>query len=200
MHSLEKLNQDVFLALNASPDSPGWQIGAATLIANYLIYAIPLLLAAMWLTGDERWRGLSIRAFLVTMLGIASNQLIGALWQHPRPFVIGIGHTFLPHAPDASFPSDHATVFASVGLTLLLDSMYPFGVLTVAIGVTVAWARIFLGLHFPIDMVGAAFVACFAYVLAAPIWRQFGPAATKLAVKLYCMLFARLILLGWLRP
>jgi undecaprenyl-diphosphatase len=38
------------------------------------------------------------------------NQVIILLWQHPRPFVIGLGHTYLAHAADSSFPSDHLTL------------------------------------------------------------------------------------------
>src|SRR6202000_1244398 len=99
--------------------TPGWLIGMAKLMAEYVIWLIPLLLVTIWLRGEEGQRNLALRACIVAMLGVGANQLIGVVWQHPRPFMIGLGCTCLPHAPDSSFPSDHVTVFASVALTLL---------------------------------------------------------------------------------
>jgi hypothetical protein len=53
------------------------------------------------------------------MLALSANQLLGLVWQHPRPFLIGLGQTFLVHAPDSSRPGDYITVFAGVALTQL---------------------------------------------------------------------------------
>lgn len=117
MNTLEAFNQALFLLINGTTATPGLEFSVASLIADYVIYVVPLLLAGMWLWGSEAQRGLAIRACLVAVLGVGANQLIGLEWQHPRPFMIGLGHTFLPHAPDSSFPSDHATVFAGIALT-----------------------------------------------------------------------------------
>jgi undecaprenyl-diphosphatase len=199
MNTLEGFNQALFLLINGTTATPGWEISVALLIADYVIYVIPLLLAGMWLWGNEAQRHLAIRACLVAMLGVGANQLIGLVWQHPRPFIIGLGHTFLPHAPDSSFPSDHATVFAGIALTLVLGGASWLGVLTLLAGVSVAWARVFLGVHFPLDMLGAAAVACVAYALIAPLWHVAGNAVTRWAIVVYRKLLARPIALGWLR-
>jgi undecaprenyl-diphosphatase len=199
MNTLEGFNQALFLLINGTTATPGWEISVALLIADYVIYLIPLLLAGMWLWGNEAQRHLAIRACLVAMLGVGANQLIGLAWQHPRPFIIGLGHTFLPHAPDSSFPSDHATVFAGIALTLVLGGASWLGVLTLLAGVSVAWARVFLGVHFPLDMFGAAAVAGVAYALIAPLWHLVGNAVTRWAIVVYRKLLARPIALGWLR-
>jgi len=199
MEMLEALNQALFLMVNGTSATPGWAIGAASLIADWVIFVIPLLLAGMWLWGNEAQRNLAIRACLVAMLGVGANQLIGLVWQHPRPFMIGLGHTFLSHTPDSSFPSDHATVFAGIALTLLLGGERWLGGLTLLAGVSVAWARVFLGVHFPLDMLGAVVVACVSYVLIAPLWRRGGGAVTRWVIWLYRKLLARLIVPGWLR-
>lgn len=73
--------------------------------------------------------------------------------------MIGLGQTFLPHTPDSSSPSDHATVFAGIGLTLLFGRAFRLAAAVLTIGFVVAWARVFLGVHFPLDMVGAVAVA-----------------------------------------
>src|SRR5258705_8833560 len=198
MNTLEAFNQALFLMINATTSTPAWQIGVTRLIADYLIYLAPLSLVAIWLSGDQRQRDTAVRACCVTLLALGINQIVGLVWQHPRPFMTGIGHTFLQHAPDSSFPSDHATVFASVALTLLSDGLRRYGILTLLSGVAVAWARVFLGIHFPLYMAGAIAIACVAFLLVIPLWRLGGTIATRSLVMLYRKLLAWPIGRGWL--
>ena len=181
-HDLEALNRALFLAIDATPGSPGWLIGTASAIANGLIWSIPLLLVCLWLTGDTYRRETALKVCVITLAALGVNQLIGLAWQHPRPFMIGLGHTYLAHAADSSFPSDHGTVFASVSITLLLRGMKRLGAAMIAGGVAVAWARIFLGVHFPLDMIGAVCVAAVVHTAIAPLWRRAGAPVTRLAV------------------
>ncbi|HDR9762071.1 TPA: phosphatase PAP2 family protein [Burkholderia cepacia ATCC 25416] len=199
MNTLEAFNQALFLMINAAPATPPWLIGLATKIADDLIYLIPVLLTGMWLSGSEAQRNLAIRACVVAMVALGANQLIGLVWQHPRPFMIGLGHTFIAHAPDSSFPSDHATVFASLALTLLPGGARTLGGLTLLAGLAVAWARVFLGVHFPLDMLAAVAVAGAACVLIAPLWALAGRALTGTIIQIYRQLLARPIASGWLR-
>lgn len=108
METLEALNQTIFLVLNATPATPHWLIGMGVIIANYAIWAAPVILVCLWLAGGDERREMALRACFVGFLALGINQLIGMVWYHPRPFAIGIGHAFLAHAPDSSFPSDHA--------------------------------------------------------------------------------------------
>ncbi|MBN3786070.1 phosphatase PAP2 family protein [Burkholderia sp. Ac-20353] len=199
METIEAFNQALFLMINGTPMTPPWLVSAALVLADYMVWLIPLLMIAMWLSGSNRQRELAIRACLLALLALGGNQLIGLVWSHPRPFAIGLGHAFLPHAPDSSFPSDHATVFASIALTLLIGRMRWLGGMTLVVGIAVAWARVFLGVHFPLDMIGAVAVTCIAYAVMAPFWRMSGPTVTRLAIMLYRTLLAWPINRGWLR-
>jgi len=199
MNPFETFNRTLFLQINGGDGSPAWLIQVATGIADDLIYLIPLLLLGMWLWGDSTRRSLAIKACLVTLLALGANQVIGLVWQHPRPFTIGLGHTWIPHAADSSFPSDHLTVFAGIGLTLLFGGAFRLAAAVLATGFAVAWARVFLGLHFPLDMVGAVAVAGVAYVIVSPLWRMAGGTLTNLAEKLYRTVFAHPIAYGWVR-
>jgi len=198
MNSLEAFHQALFLMINATASTPVWQIDVARLIADYLIYLVPLSLVAIWLSGDERQRGIAVRACCVTLLALGINQIIGLVWQHPRPSMIGLGHTFLPHATDSSFPSDHGTVFASVALTLLSDGLRRYGLLTLLSGIAVAWARVFVGVHFPFDMAGAVAVACVAFLFIMPVWQLGGTVVMRWVLMLYRRLLAWPIDRGWL--
>lgn len=199
MNQLEVWNRALFLQINGENDTPAWLVHVAIGMADYLIFLIPILLLCLWFWGSHERRSLAIKACLVTLLALGANQVIGLLWQHPRPFMIGLGHTWIPHAADSSFPSDHMTVFSSIGLTLLFDGAPLVAVVTLLVGLCVAWARVFLGVHFPLDMAGAVGVAAVTYAVATPIWRMLGASITVLAESLYRRILARPIAMGWIK-
>ncbi|WP_413439469.1 phosphatase PAP2 family protein [Sulfuriferula sp. GW1] len=199
MERIEALNRALFLKINAGLGSAPWMIDGAVVIANDLIYLIPVLLIAMWLRGNEAKRRLAIQTCLTAMLGLGLNQVISSVWQHPRPFAMGLGHAWAQHVADSSFPSDHMTIFTAIGISLLLGRERLLGSLTLAAGSGVAWARIFLGLHFPLDMLGAVGVACLSYAALSPLWRHTGDRVTRFVERLYQSFMAWPIAQGWMR-
>ncbi|MEX3978528.1 phosphatase PAP2 family protein [Paraburkholderia sp. EG287A] len=200
MDAVETLNRTIFLALNATPATPHWLIAAGTLIADYAILLVPAMLAALWLTGSDERRALAVRACFAGLLALGINQLIGLAWYHPRPFASATGHTFLAHAPDSSFPSDHVTLLSAVSFTFLYGGKRGIGLLALFVDIAVAWARIFVGVHWPFDMIGAAIVAWLACMIGSPIWRLAGMAVTGALIALYRKVLAVPISLRWLRP
>ena len=153
---MQTLNDSLFLLINAPAHPSGLMLFIAKLFAEQMIWLVPIGLMVGWLRGGERTRKLLLQATVAGLAGLLINQLIGLFWQHPRPFVIGLGHTFLPHAPDSSFPSDHLTLLWCVAFSFLLHPrLRAAGALLALLGLPMAWARIYLGVHFPLDMAGA---------------------------------------------
>ncbi|WP_395062342.1 phosphatase PAP2 family protein [Paraburkholderia silvatlantica] len=200
MDPVETLNRTLFLALNATPATPHWLIAAGTLIADYAILLVPAVLVALWLTGSDESRALAVRACFAGLLALGINQLIGLAWYHPRPFASATGHTFLAHAADSSFPSDHVTLLSAVSFTLLYGGRRGVAWLVLIVDIAVAWARLFVGLHWPFDMIGAAIVAWLACMIVSPFWRLAGMAVTGALIALYRKVLAVPISLRWLRP
>jgi undecaprenyl-diphosphatase len=200
MYLAEQINQILFLRLNAAPDTNKAVLSVAAIVADDFIFVIPLVLLGLWLWGSLRERSTALEAVVVTFVALGVNQLLAMLWPHPRPFMMGLGHTFIAHPSDASFPSDHATVFACVGLTLLLAGagmVIGWGILL--LGLSVAWARVYLGVHFPLDMVGAAVVALSVYFAINPLWNRFGDGLASWFCGIYRKLLAWPIAMGWVR-
>lgn len=196
---IETLNRSLFLQINAGAHTPRWAIGLAIGLADYLIYLVPLFLICAWFWGGRKQRMDLLNALVVTLIALGINQIIGLAWMHPRPFMIGLGHTWIVHVADSSFPSDHITVFSSIGITLLLGHPRAFGAITLMLGAVVAWARIFLGVHFPMDMAGAVAVAAATYLVTRPIWHALGDRVTALCEGFYRAIFSRPIRSGWIR-
>ncbi|WP_052263427.1 undecaprenyl-diphosphatase [Geobacter pickeringii] len=164
---MESINVHLFHALNAGAGLAGLPLALATFLAEYLIGIVPLLLVLLWFRNrSETERTRLLHAFFSALLAVGINQVIGLFYQHPRPFTAGLGHTYLHHAADSSFPSDHVTVIGAVGLALLLNrTTRRAGGLLALVALPVAWARVYLGVHFPFDMIGALGTATVAVVL-----------------------------------
>jgi undecaprenyl-diphosphatase len=201
---LEHLNLTLFSSLNANAGLAGWRLSAALFTAEWLILLVPATLVMLWIGGVRAERQAAVRACLAAGCALAVNAVLGLLWFHPRPFMAGVGHTFLHHAPDSSFPSDHATILFAVALVLAAAGTpraRQAGWLLMPVSLAVAWSRVFLGVHFPMDMLGALVVAgSMALLVHAPAATQACAALVTVTETLYRRLLAAPIARGWLRP
>jgi len=200
----DQLNLYLFSLINSAPGLDGWRLHGAVFAAEWLIMILPLGLMLMWMNGDTAQREAAVRAFLAAVIALTINKLIGLAWFHPRPFMAEVGQSFLFHAPDSSFPSDHGTSMFSVALALAFGSLREgrrFGVALLALGMVVAWSRVFLGVHWPLDMAGALVTSSIAAVL---VNTRAGQVLAALVVPqlqvVYRWVLAKPIARGWLRP
>ena len=157
---MEMWNRALFLALNAGPDAAPELIAMARLLANWAIWLVLAGLVLAWVRRGTAFRFAVLDATLSAGIALMLAQGIGLLWYHPRPFELGLGQQLLAHSRETSFPSDHATLLFGLGLPLLWSGVTRrWGAAVVLLGFGVAWARVYLGVHFPFDMAGAALVA-----------------------------------------
>ena len=176
MSAIELWDQSVFLSLNAGAQAPAFVIAIAKILANWSIYLAMVLMIYAWVQRGRLVRFALLDATCAALIGLGIAQGITAIWYHPRPFEIGLGRQILDHAAEASFPSDHATLMFSLAIPLLCRAgSRRWGVTLMLLGFAVAWSRIYLGVHFPLDMLGAFGVAAFASILiwmADPLLRR----------------------------
>jgi undecaprenyl-diphosphatase len=157
--SLETWNQMAFLALNAGAQP--WQLAVLTakVMAQGAVYLAMVALVLGWVRRGKALRFALLDATLAALLSLSLAVGITLIWYHPRPFELGLGQQLIAHATDASFPSDHGTLMFALAISLLIGAQKTWGLGFLALAFGVAWARIYLGVHFPLDMVGAAVVA-----------------------------------------
>lgn len=201
MSLLSHLDQALFLQLHATTQPTPVAYAMAWFCAQALIGIVPLVLTWRWLRADHpAGRLVLLDAALAAALALALAQLIGWAWPHPRPFAMGLGGNWLAHAADASFPSDHLTVLSAVAWRLLgaRDSRRS-GIGLMALAPPMGWARVYLGAHFPLDIVGGVMVGLLGALLAAGVQPALRPllAATE---ALHRRMFAPWIRRGWVRP
>lgn len=197
---MENLNHALFLWLNAPEHPSTLLLAVATIFAEYAIWVLPAIIGYGWLRRSEHARKVLLEATASGLAGLLINQIIGLVSQHPRPFMIGLGHTLIPHAADSSFPSDHLTLLWAVAFSLLMHSSSRVaGMALTLLGLPVAWARIYLGVHFPLDMLGAALVGVLSTWLAFRGVRLYLPTTYRLSLSVHRILFRKLIQIGWVR-
>lgn len=197
---MQELNESLFLFLNAPLYPNAFVVLAAKFFADYAIWVIPVALVVGWLRGNNHLRKLMLEATAAGLAGLLLVQIIGLVWQHPRPFMVGLGQTLIPHAADSSFPSDHLTLLWAVAFSFLMHQKpRAAGMVLGLLGIPIAWARIYLGVHFPLDMVGAAMVAGLSAWLCFREARWFAGPVFSFANAAYRYLFAPLIRRGWVR-
>lgn len=189
----------LFELLNAPANAAPSTVSLAIFCAEQLILVMPLTLAALWLWGDVAKKRAVLAASLAALLALLIALLCG-LHYVPRPFAAGIGHTLLAHSADSSFPSDHATLMAAVAVSLLaVRETRAFGLVLALFWFPMAWARVYLGVHFPSDVVGGAVVG----TTAAFLVRRLSPAivdrATARIQAVYAAVCSPLIVRGWLK-
>ena len=200
MDFLESFNQSLFLLINADPATPAWHIHAAMLVANKLILLVPGVMGAVWLWGKEAERSLMLKALASVAVALAASYLCGALWPHPRPFAIGLGHAFFTHKATSSFPSNHTIIIATFAFALILDRRRAgWGTLALAGAVLVGMSRVYLGVHFPLDIAGGLLLAPLAAAVTIPVWRRAGAPLTAVTQGLYRKVLALPISRGWIR-
>ena len=201
---LENLNLLWFSLVNADAGLHGWRLDLAVFAAKWLILLVPIGLAGLWMNGQAAQREAAVRALAATAFALGVNALIGLGWYHDRPFVAHVGHTFMLHAPDSSFPSDHGTIMFTVALVLAFSdeaAARRFGRSLLPLAFVVAWARVFLGVHWPMDMAGAVIVSlCMLTLSRSQLADDVCPVLTRAIEQLYRRVLATPISRGWLRP
>jgi undecaprenyl-diphosphatase len=144
----------------------GWSevLFVALLVGLFLLVRGPLRVIA---------QRAAVAAGASAALALLIAHFVSAAADRPRPFVAHAGsiHPFLAHAADPSFPSDHATAAFAIAVAVLLRQRR-WGIALVALATVVAVGRVFLGLHYPTDVLaGAALGGATALALWAPAAR-----------------------------
>lgn len=165
-------NRHLFELLNAAPGLDGLHLGCARFLAEWVIYLIPLSMAVSWLRGASPTRRELLRILAAVMVSLTAAQVVAHLWPQARPFALHLGTQYLTHSMDPGMPSDHVTVIWTIALWALTSERFGlWGFPLLALGLVVGWSRVYLGVHFPFDILAAFPVALCGVVIVRTLRR-----------------------------
>ncbi|AYO54964.1 phosphatase PAP2 family protein [Acinetobacter wuhouensis] len=197
--SIESLNLSLFQLLNAPDQASPLMVHYAIFIANDLIYLLILIFAILWLRGNNQIKKQILKAFIFTCLTLTISQLISHFFYSPRPFVMEVGQTLIQHKPTGSFPSNHMTIFSSIAFAYYFSAYRQVGKLLIAVAWLVAWSRVYVGVHFPIDMFGAFFLALFVNISGLTLWNKYKEVILNFVLWIHQKIFKSLIQKGYVK-
>lgn len=177
-------DRSVFLFINGLAGKVPFFDGLFKGISNdyFGIISCCLVLIFIWFgTRDPSRRRLKQRMVITTAISIGlasffvfiSNQL----YFRPRPFVSlppGSVHLLFYRPTDSSFPANIAAVLFSITIPVLVKDRL-FGSILLAIAVLVCFGRIYIGVHYPLDILGGAALGALAALLAWGVSRLIAP-------------------------
>lgn len=164
------MNYEAFTWINQWAGHFVWLDRSMVFITNNALYLYALALLVMWFWPAktapllEKRRRLVLLAGATGLLALGVNALIGAFYYHPRPFLTHHVTQLIPHANDSSFPSDHTTGAFAISFAILAANRrwgWPLLVLAIATG----FSRVFVGVHYPADVLGSITVALITFAV-----------------------------------
>jgi undecaprenyl-diphosphatase len=173
------LDFEIYESLNGFADRHGAAADVFRFFAQDGQVLFLLLLAALFFARGK-WRSRNGRhgvaaAGFGALLALGVAQVIGSMWDRPRPYEAHAGDShllFLSPSPDPSFPSDHATGAYAIAFAILLRHRKA-GIVALVLATLVSVSRVALGTHYPTDVLGgAALGALTALALWAPPVRR----------------------------
>jgi undecaprenyl-diphosphatase len=157
---IEQINFTIFHLINQYAGLNSLTDSIGVILANYMPLAILSGLAYLWIRKGKKTREIVLYAIYAAIIGLVLNIIIGMIYFHPRPFMIPTGTLLFPFAPETSFPSDHTTLMVSLSLMLIyFKETRTYGVIFLILGLIGGLARIFSGVHFPMDILGSIVVS-----------------------------------------
>ncbi|MBS74190.1 MULTISPECIES: phosphatase PAP2 family protein [Variovorax] len=129
------------------------------------------------LMGWAWWRQPSERNYVVAvsaLCGVAAilSHAIAAKVNLPRPFMAGLSPAYIEHASRGALPSTHAVVmFTAALLFLVRRRLRAVGIALTVIAAVTGWARVYVGVHFPLDIAAGLLLAAVLAVTFLAFWR-----------------------------
>lgn len=157
-------------------DAPHWFDRIVEFVGEYgLLIAMVLLVVWCWWSVRRRAdedAAQSVAALVWTPLAAAIAVLVNVpirgFVERPRPFLDHTGIDVLVSGKtDYSFVSDHATITMAMGVALFVANRR-FGLLGIGLALVEGFCRVYMGVHYPTDVIGGFALGTAVALLLSP--------------------------------
>lgn len=136
----------------------------AEYLGYFLILASILLIWSLngW---QKRMHYFSFLAVALILSRGIFTELIRFFYYRPRPFLVFNFAPLIAEAEKTAFPSGHAAFYFALALTVFLINR-KWGWYFIAAASLMGLSRVFIGVHWPLDIIGGALVAGISVYIA----------------------------------
>lgn len=154
--NLSEINIELFRMFNDLGKEVMFLNPIMIFFAKYMKYFLLFGIVMYWFTRKRENRIMIISSMFAFVVAEVFGAIAGAIHSNNQPFAeLSNVNQLIGHAIDNSFPSDHAIEFFSICITFLLFKKN-LRYVWLAIAILVSFSRIWVGVHYPADiLVGA---------------------------------------------
>ena len=134
-----------------------WLDFSGIFFAQYLAYILIALLFLFLIYNFKRYWKMVIEAGISAVLARLIVEIIRWFWYNPRPFMENNVNLILPYKATSSFPSGHAAFFFALSCSVYFYNKKA-GILFFIASFFIVLARVFVGIHWPMDILAGALV------------------------------------------
>jgi len=162
---IQNLNTALFLQIFSLSQTYPFLNLTLILITDYLVFIMFFIIALFGLFGGLRDRKTLVLTILSIPLAYLIINILNILVFEPRPFITLPIEALVPDPTTPSFPSRHAT-WSAVATFAPLFYKTRYFIFHLIFMILVGFSRIFVGVHYPLDVLSGFLVGLLAVSLA----------------------------------
>lgn len=126
------------------------------MVSKRIRYVYLIILIILWFK-DHSTNKIAKKAIVTALISWIIRIVANAFYFRPRPFVSNRVGILIPSKTDSTFLSKHSILSFSISFSILLNQRL-IGSILMCISVLTGFSRVWVGHHYPSDIIRSAFV------------------------------------------
>ncbi|MDO8486382.1 MAG: phosphatase PAP2 family protein [Candidatus Staskawiczbacteria bacterium] len=166
----------IFNSINSLAFKWYWLDFTGFVIARYSEYILIVVLILFLAVNFERYWRMILEVIIAAILTrFVFVKIINELWFKSRPFVSNNVNLLVDYnAKEASFPSGHASFYFALS-TIVYSYNKKIGIIFYIVSLMIVLDRIFVGIHWPSDILAGAVVGVLVGLVLNIIFKKYLP-------------------------
>lgn len=163
--NISEINKKLFRMINDLGKEFPFINFPMVIIAEYTVFFLAIFVILFWFTKNKENKKMLICGGITFILAETMGKIAGLLHFNKQPFaVLSNTNQLIEKAINNSFPSDHTILFFSFCMSFWLFKKGKW-IVWVFLAILVGVSRIWVGVHYPLDVLIGAFIGIISAVI-----------------------------------